>query len=123
MKSPLSLKKGKYVVPVYNLSLPEETMDQLAGKWDGKLVDLDVIFRFEKVESGGFKGFVDMPRLGKKDLPITDASLSGGKLILKVEAGRGPIEVIGQLSGDKFIGDWISIEGKRIPLTLDKEKP
>ena len=129
MKSPLSLKKGKYVAPVYKLTLPKETMDQLSGKWNGKLPAWDqksapmtVVFRFEKAKNGDFKGFVDMPVQGAKDLPVTEANLSDGKLTLKIKAAMA-VEFKGQLSGDKLVGEWITTGEKGISLSLTKGKP
>jgi len=129
MKSTLSLKKGKYVVPVYKLNLSKETMDQLSGKWNGKLPawdqksdPMDVVFRFEKAKNGDFKGFVDMPAQGAKDLPVTEATLSDGKLTLKIKAAMA-VEFKGQLSGDKLVGEWVTAGAKGISLTLTKEKP
>jgi len=119
--SSLILNRGKYVPPVYALNLDEEIMDRLAGKWSGKFQDIDVTFRFEKAESGDFRGFVDRPEVGQKDLPVTDANLSEGKLTLKIKT-LIPSEFIAEFSGDQLAGDWKQMENST-PLTLDKEKP
>ena len=80
----LTLKKGEYVAPVYELTLPKETMDQLLGKWNGKLGPLAIVFRFEKTEKGDLVGFLDSPDQGAKRIPITDAGFGDGKLTLKI---------------------------------------
>jgi hypothetical protein len=129
MKSTLSLKKGKYVAPVYKLTLPKETMDRLSGKWNGKMASWDgksdpsdVVFRFEKTKNGDFKGFVDMPAQGTTGMPVTEATLSDGKLTLKIKAAMA-VEFKGQLSGDKLVGEWVTAGAKGISLSLVKEKP
>ena len=127
--APLALNRGKYKAPEYKLSLPKETMDQLAGKWSGKMeawdkksAPMNVMFRFEKAKSGDFKGFVDMPDQGTKDMPVTEATLSNGKLTLKIKAAMA-VEFKGQLSGDKLVGEWVTAGSKGVVLSLIKGKP
>lgn len=122
--TPLTLNKGKYVPPEYTLNLPEETMDQLAGNWNGKIDDIEVTFRFEKDEGGDFKGFYIVPQmeqLEQMSLPIMDATIIEGKLTLKVKT-QIPSEFIGIISDGRLVGDWKDME-KRTLLILDKEMP
>lgn len=116
----LTLVKGEYKAPVYNLNLNEETMEKLQGKWNGKLNNLDVIFRFAKEKSGDFRGFVSIPKQGPNEMPIMDASLNEGELTLKIKAAM-PAEFVGELSANKLVGDWNAMTGESTPLTLDKE--
>lgn len=125
--TPLTLNKGAYKAPEYKLSLPKETMDQLAGKWTGEMEAWDkksapnkLVFRFEKAKNGDFKGFVDMPAQDQNGMPVTEASFSNGKLTLKIKAAM-TVEFKGQLSGDKIVGEWKANEDTT-PLTLTKEK-
>jgi hypothetical protein len=120
MKTPLSLKKGKYVAQVYKLALPKETIDQLSGKWNGKLGPLTLAFRFEKTQKGDFLGFLDSPDQGAKGIPITEANLADGKLTLKIASVGG--EFKGKIQNDKLAGDWTQA-GMNNPLSLAKEKP
>jgi len=127
--TPVTLNKGAYVAPVYKLTLPKESMDQLSGKWNGKMASWDgksdpsdLIFRFEKAKNGDFKGFVDMPAQGTTGMPVTEATLSNGKLTLKIKAAMA-VEFKGQLSGDKLVGEWVTAGAKGISLSLTKEKP
>lgn len=119
----LTLVKGKYKAQVYKLDLPKETMNQLSGKWTGKLslpqVTLSLVFRFEKTGKGEFLGFLDSPDQGATGIAITDASLSDGKFIFKVASIGG--EFNGKLSGDKLDGTWTQ-GGISNPLSLAKEK-
>jgi hypothetical protein len=115
---PLTLKKGEYKAPVNSLSLSKEAMDQLLGKWQGKLGPLTLVFRFEKTEKGDFVGFLDSPDQGAKGIPITEAALTDGRLELKVKAIGG--EFGGQLSGNTLSGEWKQM-GQSNPLTLTKE--
>ena len=118
--TPLTLKKGKYIPPVYSLDLPKEIMETLSGEWKGKLGPLTIVFRFERNEKGEFLGFLDSPDQGAKDIQITEASLSDGKLILKVKLVNG--EYKGQLSDDVLDGEWTQGGGGTNSLTLTKEK-
>jgi hypothetical protein len=124
MSSPLTLNKGKYVAPVYKLNLPKDSMDQLSGKWTGKLslpqVTLSLVFRFEKTGKGELLGFLDSPDQGTTSIAITDASISNGKLTIKVASIGGEFE--GQISDDKLEGTWTQ-GGMSNPLSLEKEKP
>lgn len=115
---PLLLKKGKYIPQVYSLKLPSETMERLSGKWQGKLGPLTLVFRFKKTEKGDFLGFLDSPDQGAKGIQFTEASLSDGKLTLKVKMANA--EFKGQLSDESLVGEWVQ-GGKNTPLTLKKE--
>ena len=81
-----------------------------------------MIFRFEKEENGDFKGVASLPMFGPNEMPLKDASLSEGKLILQIKAPMS-VEFTGELSGDKLAGDLKMPMGDNMPLTLDKEKP
>lgn len=114
---PLTLKKGEYKAPVYSLSFSKEAMDQLSGKWQGKLGPYILLFRFEKTDKGEFLGFVDSPDQGTKGVPITEAALSDGKLTLKMKSANS--EYSGQLSDSSLVGEWKQ-GGQSNPLTLTK---
>jgi hypothetical protein len=113
---PLTLKKGEYRAPVYSLSFSKEEMDQLSGKWQGQLGPLPLVFRFEKTDKGEFLGFLDSPDEGSKGIPITEATLSDGKLTLKINN----IEYSGQLSDSSLVGEWKQA-GQSHPLTFTKK--
>jgi hypothetical protein len=115
--TPLTLKKGKYIPPVYSLDLPKETMETLLGKWKGKLGALTIIFRFERSKKGEFLGFLDSPDQGAEGIAFTEADLSDGKLILKVKLVNA--EFNGELSKDSLEGEWIQ-GGMSNPLSLKK---
>jgi len=122
--TPLTLDRGPYVAPEYTLNLPEETMTQLMGKWNGKFDDRDVAIWFEKAENGDFKGFAKMPMFGgSNDKPIMEASVSEGKLTLKI-GGEIPLEFTADLSGDQLAGNLKETTmGINVPLTMVKERP
>jgi hypothetical protein len=115
----LTLKKGEYAAPIYKLSLPKEAMNQLRGKWNGKIGSLNVVFRFEETKIGDFVSFIDSPDQGAKGIPVTDGKFSDGELILKVNSVNG--EFKGKLSSDNMVGRWIQ-NGARWTLSLKKEK-
>ena len=76
----LTVKKGKYVAPTYELDLPAAAREQLAGSWRGTLGPLELIVRFATDAQGKTHGFLDVPAQNAKDVPITAASLAGSKL-------------------------------------------
>ncbi len=115
---PLTLKKGEYKAPVFSLNLSKEAMDQLSGKWQGKLGPLTLVFRFGKTDKGDFVGFIDSPNQGTKGVPIKEAALSDGQIELKFPTVGG--EYTGQLTGDSLVGEWKQ-GGQSNPLTLTKE--
>ena len=113
-----TLKKGKYIPPVRNLNLPKETKEKLAGKWQGKIGGLTMIFRFETTKKGDFLGFIDIPEQNTKGLEFTEASMSDGVLSLKLKVANA--EFKGKLSDNSLAGEWIQ-GGRNTPLTLKKE--
>jgi len=117
MPMPLTLKKGEYKASVNSLSFSKEVMDQLLGKWQGKLGPLTLVLRFETAEKGNFVGFIDSPDQGAKGIPITEATFTNGRLELKVKAIGGGFG--GQLSGNTLSGEWKQM-GQSNPLTLTK---
>ena len=115
---PFTLKKGKYIPPYYSLNLPKDVINTLSGKWNGKLGNTNLVFRFEKDDKGKLLGFIDSPDSNAKDIPITEGSLSEGKLILKIKLAN--IEYKGKLSKGNIDGEWIQ-GGQNIPLALIKQ--
>jgi hypothetical protein len=113
-----TLKKGKYVPVSYALNLPADVIKTLSGKWNGKLGNTNLVFRFEKNEKGELLGFLDAPDSNSKDIQITEGSMSEGKLILKIKLAN--VEYKGKLSKDSFEGEWMQ-GGQNIPLTLKKQ--
>ncbi len=99
------------------LGLSQEAMNVLSGKWNGKLEAGMMAIRFEKKKNGDFVGYFDNPDPGKKGVPVTAAKLKDGKLNVKVASIKG--EFNGQLSSEKFVGEWKQ-EGKTSPLSLEK---
>lgn len=116
----VTFKKGEYVAPVYGLSLPKEIMDQLRGKWNGKIGSLNVVFRFEETKDADFVSFLDSPDQGAFGIPFTDAEFNNRELTLK--ENNIHCEFKGKLSGDNMVGTWIQ-NGARWSLSLKKEKP
>jgi hypothetical protein len=61
---------------------------------------------------------MDSPDQGAKDIPVTSASMTEGKLTLKVAAVMGNYSAT--VSGNKMDGTWTQ-GGKPMPLVLTKE--
>jgi hypothetical protein len=109
---PLTLKKG--FVPSLALKLTPDAFSKLAGAWDGTVVftnpqgqktSIPVVFRFEKEAKGGeILGFLDSPSQNVSDIPVTEATLTATKLVLKVVANN--VEYDGDLAGKSLTGQW-----------------
>ena len=99
----ITLVKGEYKAPVYNLNLPKEIKEQLSGKWNGMLkmqamqtISMVVEFSFETSENGDFSGFADTPEEGGSELRIKSsrmqidgAPMKGGIQFEKKISGNG----------------------------------
>jgi hypothetical protein len=107
---PLSMKKGEYIPPAFSLDLPKETQELLSGEWHGQREMtkgfIHVSFRFETNDKGEFEGFYEVPDQNVRDIPVTEASLSDGNLVLKMRK-RVNIEFKGQLAGNELTGQMI----------------
>ena len=122
---PLSLKKGKYTPPVFTLNLPKDTKELLKGEWHGerKMAKgfLRVSFRFETNDKGEFLGFYDAPDQNVKGIPVTEASLKDGELVLKMQK-RINIEFKGKLAGDELTGQMLQQGVANSSVTMKKGK-
>lgn len=116
-KKTISLKKGKYIPPIYSLELPQETMKLLSGKWKGKLGPLAIVFRFERTEKDVFAAYLDMPGQSVRGMQFTEASLIDGMLTLKLKAVNG--EFKGEILEDSLVGELIRA-GIKNPLSVKK---
>jgi hypothetical protein len=90
----------------------------LQGKWQGKMGPLNLVFRFETNANNQFIGFVDSPDQKAMNIPITEASVDGSKITVKVAAVGG--EYVATLSGKTMTGTWTQGPVKN-PLTLTKK--
>ena len=119
---PLTLKKGKYVPPSYQLSLSKADMDKLQGKWQGKLNTpqraLTLVFRFEEKGNGEYYAFVDSPDQGNTSLKVIKASLNAGDLSLETKFPKGQFK--GKLEGNTLDGNWMQGPAN-LPLKLVKQ--
>jgi hypothetical protein len=117
---PLTLKKGRYVVPVSYLNLPAAGYEQLKGRWTGTLNGLAVVVRFEKDGQGRMLGFFDSTQQQILNIPITTAEFAGTKLNFTLGYGA---KFAAELAGDKLTGEWAQPGlPKPLPLTLTHEK-
>ncbi len=124
---PVTLKKGEYVAATVPLKLTNETFAMLSGAWQGtmqlttpqgKQVSLPVVLRFETDKTAQYVGFIDSPNQHATGIPVTDASLAAGKLVVKAN-GIGA-EYRADLSGKTLTGQWTQGPMSN-PLTLTKQ--
>jgi hypothetical protein len=114
---PLTVKKGKYVAPTNDLDLPAAAREQLAGSWRGTLGPLELIVRFATDAQGKTHAFLDVPAQNAKDVPITQASLTGSKLTFRISLIGA--EYAGDVAGNTITGAWTQV-GMTNPLTLTR---
>ncbi len=117
--TPLTLKKGPYVVVASYLDLPAEAREQLKGRWSGTLNNLPVIVSFETDVQGRTQGFFHSTQQGMK-ISITEAKLAGRTLTLRVSYGA---TYKAELAGDTLKGEWTQAGfANPLPLVLTREK-
>lgn len=113
---PLDLKP--YVKPV----LSSADMELLRGEWNGKLKlpvgELTIVFRFEGQAAGEFKGFLDSPDQGAKDIPISDIELSDADVTFKIPRIKGEYQA--KVAGEEMTGTFR--QGTPLPLNMHKGK-
>jgi len=119
----LILAKGKYQVP--GIEMPAEDMNKLLGQWAGRVkVGEDsstdtatVILRFEKTKDGKLAAFLDSPEQGQYGHRLTDVTLKGDELIIKLPGTTGGYT--GKLSGNTIAGTF-AVAGTKRDLTVTK---
>ena len=122
----VSLKRGAYTPPVHALKLDVETFAKLNGTWKGPLEltapngqkrTINLILRVATSASGQYVAFIDSPDQGASNLAVTEMSLTGDKLALKVDAVKG--EYSATLAGKTMTGEWVQGGGAfKAPLVL-----
>ena len=124
---PVTIKKGEYAAPVIVLKLSAEAFAALNGRWEGTLnvttpqgqkVSLALVLRIETDSQAQIVGFIDSPTQHAIGIPITEASFSAGKLVVKVAAVGAEYDA--DLSGKTLVGEWAQGPVKS-PLTLTRK--
>jgi len=118
---PVVLKRGDVGLPVYPLKLSNADFAKLNGYWagtlqpkgpdgkpattpDGKVVSLPIVLRILADSEARYVGFIDSPSQGAKGIPVTEASLAGAKLDVKVASLLADYQA--DLSGSTLTGQW-----------------
>ncbi len=123
---PLVLKKGTFVPVVHVLKLSAESFGQLAGTWNGDLqatgpqgpVTIPLVLRFETNKNADMVAFIDSPKQNAMNLPVLEATLAAGKLMIKVGLVNGEYDAT--LSGNSLTGEWKQGPGV-LPLTMTRK--
>jgi hypothetical protein len=107
---PIVLKRGEYVAPSHALTMSPESFSLLTGAWNGSLDipgpqgALPVVMRFETDKHGDRVAFMDSPSQHASGIPVSEASLSAGKLFVRVDVLQ--FEYNATLSGNSMTGQW-----------------
>ena len=108
----VTLKKGEYALAPHVLKLSVAAFAALTGIWKGTLeanspkgpVSLPLVLIFGTNEEADMVGFIDSPNQHVVGIPITEATLTGSKLVVKVPAIGA--EYQGDLKGGTLAGHW-----------------
>jgi hypothetical protein len=123
---PLKLQKGELAPPVYALHLSASAFAALSGDWGGTMqvtppqgqpVTLEMVVHFVTNQSGDSIGTLDSPTQHISGIPLTAASLEGGKVMLRADTIKG--EFHGDLAGKTMTGQWMQ-GPTTAPLVLKK---
>lgn len=122
---PVVMKKGEYVAKVFPLKMPGESFALLAGNWKGDLhvngpqgpVTVSIVLRFETNTRADMVAFMDIPAQKVTDVPITEATLTNGKVAIKI-GPQGGFDAT--LTGNTMTGQW-KAGPQTIPLTMTRK--
>jgi hypothetical protein len=122
----VTLKKGEYAAAPHVLKLSVAAFVALAGIWKGTLevnspkgsVSLPLVLDFRTNEEADMVGSIDSPGQNVVGIPITEATLTGSKLVVKLPAIGA--EYDGDLNGGTLAGQWHQGAVNR-PLTFTKQ--
>ena len=99
------------------------SLKPLLGEWVGTLPPtvgkITTVFRFEMAKDGNIAGFLDVPEQNAKGVPVSDVTLAGNELSLKIPAAQ--IDYSGKLSGNTIDGTFKQ-GGAAFELDLKKGK-
>jgi hypothetical protein len=124
---PLALQKGEIAPPVYALKLSPAAFAALSGDWEGSMqittaqggkTTLPLVVHFGTNGNADAVGSIDSPNQHAGGIPITEATVSAGKVVFKAAALNA--EYHGDVSGNTLTGQWT--QGlNTIPLTLKRK--
>ena len=120
------LKKGEYVAKVVVLKMPAESFGLVAGTWKGTLqapgpqgpVTVPFVLRFETNQRADMVGYMDLPAQKMLALPMTEASVTAGKVVVKIGSIGGEYDAT--LAGNTLTGQW-KVGPQTVPLTLTRK--
>ena len=119
------MKALSKIVPVFLLSLcsvqasAQFTSDQIAGSWQGVLMELRLVFNITVDESGSFNATLDSPDQGAMDIPLGEVSQRGDSLRIEAPIVNGFYR--GKLFSDSTMqGEWHQ-SGRSFNLNLKKQ--
>ena len=124
---PLVLQKGEIAPPVYALKLSTPAFVALSGDWEGTLqittpqgqqVSLPLMLHIRTNENTDMVGSFDSPNQHASGIPVTEATSSAGKVVLKVAPLNA--EYHADLSGNTLVGQWTQ-GTNTVPLTLKRK--
>ncbi len=95
---PLNFAKGDIKERSYPLKLNAEQFSALYGNWKGKVGAVESVLRFTVGPANSFAAFIDVIGAKPMTVPVTEASATGKKLVLKVASLGGEFSgrVLGQ---------------------------
>jgi hypothetical protein len=113
--TPLNLAKTG-IATEQRLGLGGDAFTVLYGTWKGKVGKFETVLRFtlNGMQQVAFLDVIEQ----KATVPVTSASATGKKVVLKVAALGG--EFSGDLTGKTLTGQWVQ-GGQTFPVTWTKQ--
>jgi hypothetical protein len=124
---PVTFKKGAYTAVAHGLKLSIPAFVALSGPWRGTLqvtsaqgqsVSVPLVLSFHTNEQAEMIATVDSPSQHAMGVPVTEASLTGNKLVVKLASLNA--EYTGDLNGKTVVGQWRQ-GAVNAPLTFTRE--
>jgi hypothetical protein len=115
MGNDLTMARAEYVPEV--MRVPAELASKLLGKWEGKTANTYMILRFKLNDKGELIALQDIPNRQLFGLPVSEVTLKGGALSLKVKGIAA--EFKGRISDSQISGDW-TMPSLQFPLKLNR---
>jgi hypothetical protein len=104
-REPLEMSHGPFTAPVTALAISAKDMEKIHGIWTAPSGDTKgVSLQFDTTADGKRVGYLDLPAFRMAGVPVTEAVLTGGQLLVKM--GSIQSEYHAQLSSGQLQGEW-----------------
>lgn len=107
------------------LARPLFAQADIRGQWEGNITlpnrALEIQVRFDRTDSGHWKGTIDIPLQRAQNLPLQSVRFDPPQVHFELQAGPGLAVFEGQFEGDKMAGNFQQA-GMSFPFTLARKR-